>query len=182
MYARAGLRKVGIQELEYIRRSLDEYIANMAVREGLATSVDSIVVRDILPARDFGTTYYPYNIWRKDFTSGTVNDWNLAAKVDLDGDKVVGIYGVAKSKDGDDIVSAIKFTRGFGDTDIVDIWVIDDLEPGEAKATDSPIVYSSTDTMGIYHYLKNLGVDAVVILGRVAEAAGREITAGRIIR
>lgn len=176
-YAAAGLRKAfTVSEFAYTRRALDAELASKAAME-LGVSVASIVVRDILPATDFGTTYYSYDIWRKDMSAGTVNSWNQVAKTDLDGDKLIGIFGVAKGIDGDDIVSAVRFKRG--DTEIIDIWQIDDLEPGEAAITDTPIIYSSKDTVNIYHYLKNTGVDAVILIGRVAETAGREITAGK---
>ena len=112
-------------------------------------------------------------------SSGTINTHNqVVANVDLDREKVIGIFGVKKR--GEDIVSALKFKRG--DAETIDVWQLNAIGEGEiavVESVDNAIIYNSRDKVNIYDYISEVGVAGIVLLGKVAEKKGKTVSGAK---
>lgn len=179
-------------EVRSIQRSLDEELIARAVAQKVGDSEEDLIVRDGLPLTDFATTTtgasssstgYTNESWfidmstyqRDGSTASAVASYNEAINVNLDKQKVVGIFGVKKGYV--DNVAAVKF--GFpGGVQVKDIWQIDHLDPGEDGYTETPIIFDSSNKMQVQYYLKTLGGVDLKLYTRVCEVVGDTIMGG----
>lgn len=177
-------KKAGLK-LEYttegyiaLQKALENEVIRRAAAEKVTKSEEETVTRDILPKTDFAGSWGAEEWWY-DLSSGTINDYNqVVANVDLDREKVIGIFGVKKR--GEDIVSALKFKRG--DAETIDIWQLNAVDEGGiavVESVDNAIIYNSRDKVNIYDYISEVGVAGIVLLGKVAEKKGKNISGAK---
>jgi hypothetical protein len=185
----AGSRLLSLDnEKKTIETALVGELTRRAIRQGVVNTPGDVVVRDILPLTDLGgsttnatsSTYgYVSESWRNDFrsyeqdgTASTASAYNIAVKVNLNKEKVMGFVGVRKA--GEDMVSAIKWSLGSG-AKTKDIWQIDYLPEDGTMYAENPIIYNATNDMKIEYYLKSTGICYLQLIGKTAEAKGDTI-------
>jgi hypothetical protein len=178
-------------------QALDRELERRAIEQGVVER-GNFVIRDILPATDFGTDYYAHENWTGVKTL-TAHTWTTIVSTDLDGDKLMGFYGylgpdyiAASNKNG---VSALRFS--VGTAQVKDVWMLEQTRRGElytktsasnaymlgnTALTQTPIIFNGEDTVTIEAY----GIDGLagtevfygIPLGRVIEPKGRVIKGG----
>lgn len=186
----AGLIAFAIQnEVKQREQAVTQELLRLAVAQGVVPSPNEGVVRDILPLTDVGGTTtgattatggYRTEEWRADLrtyqrdasTASAAGSYNEAINVDLNKQKVLGLYGVQKR--GEDVVAAIRFSLGSG-TKIKDIWQLDGIKEDEVGYGENPIIYNSTQKVKVEYYLKSVGIVYHQLLGKVAEPRGNVI-------
>lgn len=159
-----------------LQKALEAEVIRRAVASKVTKSVEETLTRDILPLTDFawGAEEWWYNL-----SAGAINTYNqVVANVDLDREKVIGIFGVKKR--GEDIVSALKFKRG--DAETIDVWQLNAIGESEiavVESVDNAIIYNSRDKVNIYDYISAVGVAGMVLLGKVAEKKGKTVSGAK---
>lgn len=161
-----------------LQKALEDELVRRAVAEKVTKSAEETLTRDILPKTDFAGSWGAEEWWY-DLSSGTINTHNqVVANVDLDREKIIGIFGVKKR--GEDIVSALKFKRG--DAETIDVWQLNAIGEGEiavVESVDNAIIYNSRDKVNIYDYISEVGVAGIVLLGKVAEKKGKTVSGAK---
>ena len=159
------------------RDALDVELVRRGLKQGVIREGD-YEIEDILPATEFGTTYYANEKWTGAIAL-TKNDWTKIIETDLDSEKLMGFYGYLGP---DDMVTALRFKVGEATTK--DIWMLEQCRRGELTSsatgfqqsnlslTRTPIVYNGDETIVVDAYgADNIGVDTRyftgVLLGRV---------------
>lgn len=168
-----------------IEQALENELVNRAVAAGLAETPDGIVVRDIRPSEDFGTSYFSNDTWVWHASIGG-NAWVKGIEKDLDNDFCVGFYGVIGPRSSTTKTVGIKFM--LRESLIKDIWHIEHCRVPEAASVDmvfgiarNPVVYNPNDTVVVYLYgtgTATADTETIVLLGKVAEAVGRTMHGG----
>jgi hypothetical protein len=187
-----------IEEQKFIERKLAYELKRRAIEQGIARTMEELVVRDIFPVNDLGQGC---NEWTQ---SGVIPScaWGLVYSGRVDDDKVIGFIGV---KDETPTAysggvpqktlytqtaglsgyggaarpaTAIKFM--LGDAKIKDQWMIQHIyvqNPPEAF-TFSPVIYNKSELYRIYMYGRtgHSGQPSNLILrGKVCEPKGKLI-------
>ena len=129
---------------------------------------EAVIPRQILPATDLNQ---PREVWEKDLTGGTINDYNpFVSDYKLSDKRLIAFWGVMKQDKGDDIVTTIRFRSST--EKVIGYWEIEDLEPGDkailTKPQDAPI-YDPKDSVDIYFYIEAQGITRLKLLGAVVE-------------
>ena len=164
-------------------RAVDAELLRRALEQGVVEG-DNYVIRDILPLTDFGSSYYAYEKWTS-YIEVAYHAWKTMINTDLDGDKLLGLYGYSGP---DDNITGLRF--GVGSAQTKDIWMVEQCRKGELTSPDfrdanlalarTPIIYNGEDTVKVEAYgSDNAGASgntfAGIIHGRVIEPKGRKI-------
>ena len=166
-------------------RAVDAELLRRALEQGVVEEGD-YVIRDILPLTDFGTSYYAYEKWTS-YIEVAYHAWTTMINTDLDGDKLIGLYGYSGP---DDNITGLRF--GIGTAQTKDIWMVEQCRKGEVYATAAdlqlanlalartPIIYNGEDTMKVEAYGSHAAgasgnIMAGILHGRVIEPKGRKI-------
>jgi len=173
------------EEIAAIEQALEEELIKRALNAGLATDRDGLVVRDILPKTDFGSSYFSNDEWVWHASIGG-NSWVKGIEKDLDNDFAVGFYGVIGPRSSTTKTVAVKFM--LRETMTKDIWHIEQCRVPEAASVDmvfgvtkSPVVYNPNDTVVVYLYGTGTATadsETIVLLGKVVEPVGRTVHGG----
>jgi hypothetical protein len=155
---------------ENIKERLKNYLKDLAVKKGIVTSIDNIVVRDILPDVDLG---FSSNNWNVNYSS---IGWNTVVSIRIPNNKLIAFYG-ATNINNTESTSAIAFKVGAGG---VKTKAISEITAYYTNADyreaifSSPIVYENGDYLVIQAYTTNTGPYSI-LEGYVAEPKGETI-------
>ncbi len=168
--------------------AVDRELVRRALEQGVVEA-GNYVIRDILPLTDFGTSYYAYEKWTS-YIEVAYHAWKTMINTDLDGDKLIGLYGYSGP---DDNITGLRF--GVGTAQTKDIWMVEQCRKGEIYQKTSasnafqlanlalartPIIYNGEDTVKVEAYgSDNAGASGNaftgILHGRVIEPKGRKI-------
>ena len=166
-------------------RAVDAELRRRALEQGVVEEGD-YVIRDILPLTDFGSSYYAYEKWTS-YIEVAYHAWKTMINTDLDGDKLIGLYGYSGP---DDKITGLRF--GVGTAQTKDIWMVEQCRKGEVYGTAAdlelanlalartPIIYNGEDTVKVEAYGSALATGSGeyftgILHGRVIEPKGRKI-------
>ena len=162
---------MSLEEKRRIEEELKDELKRRALEQGVVTSEDDLVIRDLLPKTDLGATN---EVWTQTLSSG--NAYNNTYTPSASDKKVIGIYGV-KNKATSPLTTAIKFSVGSGGAIVKDIWEIESvmLEENTEGIATMPIIYDKNETITIAQYASGTGTDGIILLGLVAEPKGENV-------
>lgn len=189
----AGSRLISLeQEKKQIEAALIGELAQRAVRQGVVDNPAEVVVRDILPLTDLGSSTtgatsetaanggYRSEDWSVDLstyqkgssTASSSGAYNTVVNCNMNKEKVVGFLGV-QQEDQRNVV-AIKWSLGSG-AKIKDIWQIGHVPENGTMYAENPIIYNSTNVAKVEYYINSVGQVRLILLGKTAEAKGDTI-------
>jgi hypothetical protein len=150
-----------------LRNDIINQVMKRAV-EKMSKSMDALIAREILPKTDLGLAR---EIWEKDLSAGTVNDYNaLVSNYDLSDKRLIAFYGIKKPSKGEDIVTMVRFR--LGEEKVISYWNVEDMEPGDiAVVLDAhdAVIYDPKDKVDVYYYIEATGKTRLVPLGNTVE-------------
>jgi len=167
-----------------------------ALRKQLATSIDGLCSREIIPKIDFrdaNNNAIPISEWRQPWsgaytfyeTSGAYTVYQTNTLIDYD-KKVFVMYGVRLVSVGPARVSGAVFSSMLELSDSVnnvyDKWQLQGLDTASVLYSYSPIVYSSNKAMKLKLYGKSTAsgnFDTIELVGKVIERIGDNIMGTR---
>ena len=167
-----------------------------ALRAQVATSIEGLSSREIIPKRDFrdvNNNAIRLSEWRQPWsggytffeTSGGYNMYQTNTQTDYD-KKVFVLYGVRVVNQGNARVSgcvnAVLLELSDSVNNVYDLWHLQGLDTANVLYSYSPIVYSVNKSMKLNLYCKSTAsgnFDTVEIIGKVIERIGDNLMGTR---
>jgi len=155
-----------IAEIFSFEQAVADALLERAVTN-LGLPKEQIILRDGLPATDFGLTN---EVWVT--PSLSANTWSDFITKTLPDYKVVAFYGVAVLS-GDPIATGIRFQ--LGNVKMIDVIQFEDIfEAGESVGYfKEPVLYLKNQDINIDLYAKAAGTENLALKCLVAEQAGK---------